>query len=526
MRKNNDYSFKKIKKEQQNRALIVKNSAITILILTIAVLIAETMQRLKVGPQDSMVIYLLAIFIIAASTDGYGYSIAATLAGVFIYDFLVTFPRLKFSFTIGFPVTLCLMLLVALTTSTITIKIKTKANIAREKERRAELLYEINQQLLSSRTIETIVEHALDYLGDFLSRSVVFVQTRQDAQLEKMQFRQGLGDAGGGLFEEADNLLILEQAFVQQKMIPASLQEETILAYPVILQEEVLGVFGISCQSGPLENSELEFVALIARQAAQALQLQILAAKQQEAQVLVETEKARSSFLRAISHDLRTPLTTILGASAVLVENGEDLDMETRARLANGIYDDCGWLLNMVENLLSVTRIHNANMSVEKTVEAAEEVVAGAVSAVRKRFTDASVAISMPEKLLLVPMDGILISQVLTNLMDNALRHGGDTADLHITVSVAKIRGNAEFVVADNGKGIHYERLPRLFEMHSSGGLRPEDASRGLGMGLSICKTIIEAHGGTIHGANRPQGGAEFRFILPLEEDEIWVQSH
>ena len=516
MGKRNDYSFKKTNKAQGHRALIVKNSLITVLILTVAVVLAETMQRLKVGPQDSMVVYLLAIFIIAASTDGYVYSIAATLAGVFIYDFLITFPRLKFSFTIGFPVTLCLMLLVALTTSTVTIKIKTTAKIAREKERRAELLYEINQQLLSSRTVETIVEHALDYLGDFLARSVVFVQKQQDIETQKIQFRQGLRDVNYSFFTEKENLLLLEQAFIQQRMMPASLPQSEMIAYPVILQEEVLGVLGISCKSGELEDSELDFVALIARQAAQALQLQVLAAKQQEVQVLVETEKARSSFLRAISHDLRTPLTTILGASAVLVENGEDLDLETRAKLAKGIYDDCGWLLNMVQNLLSVTRIHNANMSVEKTVEAAEEVVAGAVSAVRKRFPEASISISMPEELLLVPMDGILISQVLTNLMDNALRHGGDSSTLQIVVSAAQKGDYVEFIVADNGKGINSQRLPRLFEMHSSGGLRPEDASRGLGMGLSICKTIIEAHGGTIHGENRPQGGAEFRFTLPL----------
>lgn len=510
------------RKEKRNN--ILKNIGITVFNLALAVLIAELLYYYNVGPQAIIIVYTLALFIIAAVTDGYAYGLVATLVGVFIYDLLVSEPRLKFSITIGFPVTLCIMLLVTVTTSTITTRIRSKAKIATQKEQRAELLYAINRQLLSSRDIASIATHAITYLENNMHRSIAFYPAPVQNEKNGLFFRQGLEDIDSVVFSSKEELEAAKLAFKRKEPVGCgTINASKCKCYywPIKSQGQVLGVFAISCDKGVLSESEHAFLQLISEQSAQALQVQVYSAKQQEAQVMIETEKARNSFLRAISHDLRTPLTSIIGASSVLVENSEVLDAEKRKELTCGIYEDSEWLLSMVENLLSVTRIHNENMAVIKTVEAAEEVVAGAVGAVRKRFSAAKIAVSVPEELLLVPMDGILISQVLTNLMDNALRHSGKNV-LHVEVGVSKTKdGWATFYVADDGPGIPANMLPRLFEVRSSNSPRSEDSSRGLGMGLSICKTIVEAHGGYISGGNRAGGGAEFVFNLPLEEEDI-----
>lgn len=231
-----------------------------------------------------------------------------------------------------------------------------------------------------------------------------------------------------------------------------------------------------------------------------------------------EKEKMRSNLLRGISHDLRTPLTGILGASSAILENGDEFDKKTHDTLVYNIKEEAQWLIRMVENLLSITRISEGPMNVKKTPEAAEEIVAEAVSRIRKRFSKRKFSVIVPEALLMVPMDGTLIEQVIINLLENAIKHSPD--DSTIEIKVKKSEQLAVFEVSDYGKGISDEDLPYLFETYVPNREHSLDSSRGMGIGLSICKSIVKAHQGIIEAENKKNGGAVFRFTLPLEERE------
>lgn len=231
-----------------------------------------------------------------------------------------------------------------------------------------------------------------------------------------------------------------------------------------------------------------------------------------------EKEKMRANLLRAISHDLRTPLTSIIGSSTVYLENGERLSEKEKSLLVCHILEDSNWLLNMVENLLSITRINNEKTKVNKSLEPVEEVLSEAIIRLKKRIPDAKIHVRVPDELLMIPMDAILIEQVLINLMENAIVHSESSEALECFVD--SDRDFVSFHVRDHGIGIMPEKLNTIFDGASSTSRNSSDGRRGIGIGLSICKTIVLAHGGCIYAINH-KNGAEFCFKLPKEASII-----
>lgn len=233
--------------------------------------------------------------------------------------------------------------------------------------------------------------------------------------------------------------------------------------------------------------------------------------------ILIETEKEkmRGNLLRAISHDLRTPLTGILSASGALIDNGERIDPSAARSLLTGIHDDAEWLLRMVENVLSVTRISGNVTALRKVAEPLDEVFSQVVPKARKRFPDIDLTVTLPDEVALVPMDETLIVQVIVNLIDNAIRHGGkNKIDLSATLETDCTR----ITVRDYGRGFPQDEADDLFACFAPRDNRDNDTTRGLGIGLSICKTIVEAHGGEITAQNLPDCGAVVSFTLPIQE--------
>ncbi|MDY3281422.1 sensor histidine kinase [Dysosmobacter sp.] len=232
-----------------------------------------------------------------------------------------------------------------------------------------------------------------------------------------------------------------------------------------------------------------------------------------------EKEKMRANLLRSVSHDIRTPLTSIVGATSTILENRERLSVRDQELLLQDVREEAQWLIRIVENLLSVTRMSEEETArITKTPEAAEEVVGEAARKFRKRFSHISVSVEAPEELLMVPMDAILIEQVLANLLENAAIHGKTTT--HIRLSVCREGNCALFTVRDNGGGIPEKQLANLFDdrVRRTEETTAGDKKRNMGLGLTVCKAIVHAHGGVMSAGNLPEGGAEMRFTLPLGE--------
>ena len=241
--------------------------------------------------------------------------------------------------------------------------------------------------------------------------------------------------------------------------------------------------------------------------------------EQRAIEIVAQKERLKSNLLRAISHDLRTPLTTIIGASATVLENRDTMDRKTADYLIKDINEEAQWLLRMVENLLAVTHISEDTMKVIKSPQVGEEIIAEAIDHLKIKLNGHPLTVKVPDEILIIPMDGTLIEQVIINLLDNALKHAGPGCSIFIGLS--QENDNALFEVSDNGKGLSQQAAAHLFEYGEKSANDPSsDATRGFGIGLPTCKTIIQAHSGRIWVESAPDQGCRFFFTLPLEDPE------
>ena len=226
----------------------------------------------------------------------------------------------------------------------------------------------------------------------------------------------------------------------------------------------------------------------------------------------------KANLLRSVSHDLRTPLTSIIGSSSAVLENYDQFSDEVKKDLIGHVRDDAQWLVRLVENMLSITRFNEGAVQIDKVPQAAEEIAAEAVGKFKKRFNTLPVRVSVPDELLMVPMDATLIEQVLINLMENAVLHAEGATEIELRI---RREGDlAQFSVLDNGSGIEPAVLPKLFEeMFPHAGELRGDGRRSMGIGLSVCMSIVRAHGGTMKAKNRATGGACVSFVLPMGEE-------
>ena len=503
----------------ENMRFSFQDALKTIVTLGGATLFSMVLHTFGFESQYINMIYILSVLIISRVTSGYIYGIAASVLSVLLFNFFFSFPYFSLhTIERGSPIAFSLMLLVALTTSTLTLRIKKQSQFSVEREHRTELLYEINKKLLVSRDLQNTVGLLNNYLVDIFKRSVIFY-TQDPINGNPGNFLSSPEDPDASFLLTDDEKTVAHWTFINRKC--AGSGTDTFMGagafyMPIFSENKVFGVIGLSCANGKLDQNNRLFLSMIASQAEMALERHYLSSEQSRMLIDAEKEKLRSNLLRAISHDLRTPLTGILGSSSALLENRKNFDDETLDTLIANIKEESQWLIRMVENLLSVTRISEGPMTVTKTPEAVEEIVAESISRIRKRFAEQKILVTVPEELLIVQMDGTLIEQVLINLLENAIKHS--SADSTIRVEVKKADETVIFEVIDNGSGVSNQHLPYLFESAIPENKKSPDSSRGMGIGLSICKSIVNAHQGKMAAENKSNGGAVFRFSLPLED--------
>ena len=282
------------------------------------------------------------------------------------------------------------------------------------------------------------------------------------------------------------------------------------------INQKVYGVVGIPQDQELLDSAAKGMLLSILGECALALENDQNAREKEQSALLVQKEQLRANLLRAISHALRTPLTSISGNASTFLSNGDKMDEQTKRELFTDIYDDSMWLINLVENLLSVTRLEENHLNLHLSSELVSDVIEEALKHINRRKVEYKITVTHEDEFLLARIDAKLIVQVLINLVDNAIKYCPPGTE--IVIATRPQEGHAVISVADNGTGISDEAKPRIFDMFYSGANKIADSRRSLGMGLSLCKSIVTAHGGTISVADNKPHGTVFTFTLPIEE--------
>jgi len=454
-----------------------------------------------------VMVYLLGI-VVVATRYGQGPSLVASILSVAALDFFFVPPVFTFAVSdVKYLFTFVVMLVVGLVTSGLAARIRTQAEAARLREQRTAALYAMSRELASTRGVDMLLTIAMRHISEvFRSQVVVLLPGAGGA----------LVCADGGQFALDSNELGVGK-WVHEHHQPAGLGTSTLpgaaaLYLPLQAPRGPVGVLGIRpadphSLDAPDQLHQLE---TFANQTALAIERAQLADEAQQAQVRMETERLRNSLLSSVSHDLRTPLATITGAATTMLENGGKLNDRTRQGLLESVRDEADRLNRLVQNLLEMTRLESGALQLRKEWHPLEEVIGAALGRLGKELADRRVDTRVPPDLPLVPIDDVLIEQVLVNLLDNAVKYTPGGSPIRI---IATSTGEAITVeVADHGPGLPRGEEDKVFEKFYRG----MPGGRGAGLGLAICQGIIKAHGGNIWAQNLPEGGVAFLFTLPL----------
>lgn len=494
----------------------LKSTVILVLIMGIATLISLLVRWWGLHESNFIMIYLLGVIVVANLTDGYTYSIGASFIGVLTFNYFFTVPYYSLqAYRADYPVTFVVMLLVALITSSLTTRLKTSNKHLEHREKRLQILYRIIRKLLAANTIKQIALEAAGDIKQFLDASVFVAVADIEGSLS-IKIHDGVY-----LFDNKNDILAYKETYTSGNACghgTSLFSDAPAYYFPICGQSGILGVIGIhTLDKNVLSDGMRVFLDTFGSQVALALERERLYVKQEKNKVEIAKEHLRGNLLRALSHDLRTPLTGILGSVDTLLENENEIPPEIRKSFLQDIADEAQWLNQLVENTLNMTRIEDGCIQLHKELLPIEEIVGSAVNRVKKRSAKAIFHLNIPSEFIMIPVDGILMEQVLVNLLDNAIKYSVNIPEITIAVS---IQGKeAIFEIADNGTGISPEDLDKVFDRFYTAEQNSEKRKKGIGLGLYICKEIIIAHGGTIVAENRPEGGAVFTLTLPAKED-------
>lgn len=465
-----------------------------------------------------VMVYLLGVLVIAARY-GSRPSILASVLGVAAFDFFFIEP--KFTFAVEdtqYLITFAVMLATALSISTLTARVRFQVESARQRERRTASLYAMSHQLGGARTRGQIAEAAARHVAEAVDAQAVLLFP--DAQRQMTSMTAQVDDFVPGPHELAVAHWVLEHGETAGHGT-ATLPGAQGLYIPAKVSQNAVAVLGVlpNVDWGSIGPDRVHLLETFARLIALAVERVDLAAESARVRVQMETEQLRSSLLSAVSHDLRTPLSVIVGGASTLLDGAGSLDADTHRELLQSILKEANHLNRLVANLLDMTRLEAGALEPNKELQSIEEIIGVALSRMARPLEDHPLVVQLASDLPFVPMDELLMEQVLVNLLDNATKYSPPGAP--IEVRAAESDGRLVVEVADRGPGLPPEDLNRVFEKF----YRATSTARkpGAGLGLAICRGIIEMHGGDLVAENRPGGGTLFRFRLPLATAEAGV---
>ena len=495
----------------------VKDYFLTIFIFVICTLIGLLFQKFNFTDTNIVTIYILGVLLTSILTNGYLCSVAGSFLSVFLFCFFLTEPRMSFqTYAVGYPVTFFIMLISSVLTGALAAKLKMHAKLSAQLAFRTQVLFDTDRLMQKAKGETEILDVTCTQLLRLLNRNITAYVVENGALSEGKLF--------SGKKENTEDFLVPEEqqvarwVYENRQRAGASTHhfpQAKCLYLSIRSGNNVYGVIGIPLQKETLDSFEYSIMLSVINECALAMENTQNAIEKEKNAVIAKNEQLRADLLRAISHDLRTPLCSISGNSDMLLSNSDRLDEATKHQIYSDIYDDSEWLIGVVENLLSITRLNDGRLKFKFTDQLLDEVIAESLRHISRKHDDYKIVTDC-EELVLARMDVHLIIQVLVNLIDNAIKY--TPLGSVIFIRGIKKNGKAQISVEDNGPGIPEEMKPHIFEMFYTGKTTVADSHRSLGLGLALCHSIIEAHNGTLILTDHAPHGCNFIFTLPLSE--------
>ena len=494
-----------------------KDYFLTAFIFAACTLIGLLFQKLNFTDTNIVTIYILGVLVTSIVTDGYLCSVAGSVLSVFLFCFFLTEPKMSFqTYAVGYPVTFLIMLISSVLTGALAAKLKTHAKLSAQLAFRTQILFDTDRLLQKAKGETEILDVTCTQLLRLLNRNITAYVVENGTL--------SAGKLFSGEKECTEDFLTPEEqqtarwAYENRQRAGASTHHfpnAKCLYLAIRGGNNVYGVIGIPLQKETLDSFEYSILLSVINECALAMENAQNAMEKEKNAVLAKNEQLRADLLRAISHDLRTPLCSISGNADMLLSNSNRLDEATKHQIYTDIYDDSEWLIGVVENLLSITRLNDGRLKFKFTDQLLDEVIAEALRHISRKHDDYKIMADC-EELVLARMDVRLIIQVLVNLIDNAIKY--TPAGSVICIRGTTTDGKAQISVEDNGPGIPEEMKQHIFEMFYTGKTTVADSHRSLGLGLALCHSIIEAHNGTLTLTEHEPHGCNFTFTLPLSE--------
>ncbi len=490
----------------------------TAAIVAVCGLLGELSHRIHDKPAETNVamIFLLGVAV-AAVWFGRGPAIFASIASVLVFDFFFVPPYFSFNVEDAqYFLTFAVMLVIGLLISTLTARFRDRLRAAQQQERRTAALYRLTKQLSEIAGVEFLVRTAGQKLAEIFAGEVILF-TRETNEPIVLRFGQETSIAAQPI-----NTIVAQWVADHEQMAGAgtdTLPNATALFVPLIGSQRTVGALGIKPADSQQfhEPEQRHLLETCASMIALSIERDQSVLQAHEAHLQVQAEQLRNALLSSVSHDLRTPLAAIAGASSSLLEGAPGQNAPAQRELLQSIVDESHRLARLVDNLLDMTRLESGMVQVNKQWHVLEEVVGSARARLRKELEQHFVRADTSGDLPLVLLDGLLMEQVLVNVLENAARYTPKGSEIAITARRGEKR--VEIRIADNGPGISPGTESRVFDKFFRGSTSAAaDGRRGVGLGLAICKAIIQVHGGQISARNRAAGGAEFVIALPCEE--------